>query len=247
MRYKKIWMAVLGLWAGTSLLAQDNSKEQVLREMQKLSGTYRNAPYLSFDMAYFCYDEQAPDKYIDSLQGSCKINGGKYWYSLDNTESIATGELTVVLFKEDHIMYLTRPGKAMSAGNPLAMLDSFLLNNKNLTCSVSRQQGQTVLTLEFEAGSPYRKMHYYIDDKTGYITKMLSIVRADQLYDTEVRSKVENNGSYAVIEVHFDHYRKQSFDDHLFDLSRYFKKDGKDYVTVAPYDSYKIFFGSPNL
>jgi hypothetical protein len=30
-------------------------------------------------------------------------------------------------------------------------------------------------------------------------------------------------------------------------MAKYFKKAGKDYVTVAPYDHYKVFLGTPGL
>jgi hypothetical protein len=76
---------------------------------------------------------------------------------------------------------------------------------------------------------------------------MINVVRSDQLYDAAVQHMVDAEQSYAIVEAVYSNYRPENVDDGLFNISRYFKKEGDDYITVAPFDMYKIFLGTPNL
>jgi hypothetical protein len=67
------------------------------------------------------------------------------------------------------------------------------------------------------------------------------------LYEASVRSLVEASNAYAVVECLYTNYRQENSGKDLFDAARYFKKEGNEWVTVAPYDNYKIFIGTPNL
>jgi hypothetical protein len=76
---------------------------------------------------------------------------------------------------------------------------------------------------------------------------MVNIVESRELYDPSVRSLVAGNSSYAIVETDLTNYREGAFEDSELDPGRYFKKVGKEYVSVAPYESYKIFLGTPDL
>jgi hypothetical protein len=228
--------------------AQDETG-RVLNLMQQLAATYKNIPQLSFDVMYKYASEAAPDNYQDSLNGHFKLSGNRFWYDMDNTEAICTGDYLIMLFKEDNVMYLAKPSTmaSQSTVNPLAMLDSFLVNNKNVACHLTQQQEQQVITLDFTGDGPCKKVEYYINKKTGLLVKTVNVVRAEQLYEAPARPLIEGATTYAIVEASYNNYQQGGFDNSVFDYNRYFKKQGTEYTTVTPFDSYKIFLGTPNL
>lgn len=227
--------------------AQNDAKEKALAALKKLSDKYKSSPYLSFDMTYRYADNDRPGKYLDSLKGSFMLNEEEYIYDLDNTEMINTKNYSITLFKEDKIMYLKKTSGEVPAANPVLMLDSFFQHNRNMECAISDADGDEKITLMFQPGLSYRKMEYYINRKTGYIEKAICVVDAKQMYDPAVQNNVHPVATESIIEVFFGHYQTGQFGKDAFDTSKYFKKEGDEYVAVAPYNAYKIFLGTPNL
>src|SRR5262245_61132740 len=98
-------LIVLCSWINFAL-SQSAGNTSALEELRKLGAVYRSASYLSFDVTYKYAPEATPTLYLDSLKGNFKINGDRYWSSLDNTESVSTADYMIMLFKEDLIMYI---------------------------------------------------------------------------------------------------------------------------------------------
>src|SRR5258708_9512938 len=166
---------------------------------------------------------------------------------MDSTEFIANKDLTVVLYKQDHVMFLSKTSAALQSGNPMALLDSILLKNDSVNCQVSETKEQQKIRISFQPGLATPAIEYTIDRRSGFVTRMMQIVQSQQLYDPSVRPLVEGHSSYAIVETAFLNYREGDFNERELDQGRYFKKEGKTFVTVAPYDSYKIFLGTPDL
>jgi hypothetical protein len=227
--------------------AQSDPKKEAMDQLKNLSEKYKNSAYLSFDLSYKYSNNDKPETYLDSLKGSFKLNGAEYIYDLDNTEMISTKEYSITLFKEDKIMYLKKASQNVADANPIAMLDSFFLQNQKMECSVTDSGDEKKISLKFQPGLSYNKMEYYIDRKTGYIKKAVCMVDSRQMYDPIVRNKANPTAKESIIEISFNHYKNGLFGKEAFDAARYFKKEGDEYVTVPPYDSYKIFLGTPNL
>lgn len=227
---------------------QQTDKQDAAQELKKLTQTYRDAGTLSFDVRYYYADEKAPAVYLDSVKGSCIMNGSRYRYTLDSTETIFSDNYVIVLYKEDELMYLAKPSAAAPSINPVAMMDSFLAKKDQYTSSIIHEKNNKKIVFDFKENLPYKKAEYVIDNKTGFITKITSVVRTEMLLDPAVQGQAENSvSSYAIVEVMFDHYQKTKTDEKVFDVSRYFKKEADQYVALPPYDSYKIFIGTPNL
>ena len=224
---------------------------QALQAMRRVAATYQQARFLSFDVLYRYAAEDKRNEYLDSLKGQYKVHGSRYWSVLDNRESVYDTRLLLLLFQEDSLIYLARPASATgqeAALNPLAMPDTFLLNQKNMDCSYTVSPQEELIGMHFTGNGPCREVTWHVDRKSGYLTKMVSIMRADQLYDPSVRSLVTDAASaYVIVETLYTNYRQGTFDESVFDLGRYIKKEGKGYVTVAPYERYKVFVGTPGL
>lgn len=254
--------------------AQHDKKQEAWAAIQKLADVYGKATRLSFNVTYRYAAEEAPGTWLDSLNGRFKLNGNQYWYDINNTESICAGGYLILLFKEDQVMYLAKPAEPAPlniAGGPTSSLktvaeeklpmtnpamavmsaanqfEKVLKNDSTIRCSVKEINNQKRITIEFTVPATYKKIEYYINNKTGYLEKMINVVRSDQLYDASVQHLVDAEQSYAIVEAVYSNYRPENVDDGLFNISRYFKKEGDDYITVAPFDMYKIFLGTPNL
>ena len=223
---------------------QDN-KARLLQEFHALSERYMGTSMLSFDIIYKYSREDKPGFYLDSLQGSFKMNGSEYWYRLDSTEAISDKDYCVLLFKADKIMYLVPPGK-MTGINPLSMLDSLLLNNI-ISGDITETKSEKKIILTFPAQSKCRKVELDIDKNSGFINRTINIVKGSELYDPSIKNLLEDDTSYAIVETSFMNYAEKSFDEKLLNSSRYFKKENNQYVAVAPYESYEIFLSTPNL
>lgn len=226
--------------------AQRDAKKEALEEMKKLVQLYRSSEGLTFDIAYKYALESMPGQTIDSLDGQCKLLGDRYWYRLDQTESIRTGDYVIMLFREDDIMYLARPSANALPVNPVAMIDSLLLRQEHVTCQVAEEKQWRSIALSFGVQSPYKRVEYRIDKQTGFLQKMITTVRANELEQSDAEQS-NDQVSYRIIEAAFSNYRRGSFDISLLEPGRYFKKEGKEYVSVAPFENFKIFLGSPGL
>jgi hypothetical protein len=233
--------------------SQRDQKQHAIEELQKLTSLYKNTNRLSFDVTYRYAAEENADAWLDSLSGHCRLSGARYWYDVNNMESIRTDQYVILLFKEDQVMYLARPKGALeddagaAMANPAAQLEAFLKKDSTIICEVSHDKAHKKITINFSEPGVYKRIEYYTNRKTGYLEKMKSWVRTDQLYDASVQHLVEANNNYAIVEAVYTNYKLGAFEENFFSTENYFRKDGDEYVTVAPYQTYKIFQGTPNL
>jgi hypothetical protein len=203
--------------AGSAVHAQDE-KKQALRLLQQLATTYKNTTHLSFDVQYRYAAESTP----------------------------GANDYVIMLFREDKVMYLAKPGAGKTT-HPVAMIDSLLVNSAGMALQLTDNKQWTTITFTFPPAYPCKKMEYVIDKKTGWLVKTVNVVRSEEMYEAAARPFIEGAVTYAVVEASYTNYQKDGFDDSVFDNDRYFKKQGAEYVTVTPFDTYKIFLGTPNL
>jgi hypothetical protein len=244
---KYIILSACILFCVRRTIAQEDNRSAAIDALTRLAAQYMQTPLLSFDVLYRYSSESSPGVYLDSLRGSYKMDSARYWCLLDSTEMLNTGKFVVILYREDKLMYLTLPSAGMASANPLAMADSFFTKKEGLQYGIMHTGSQTRVTIQFDKGSAYKSLVYDIDDKTGLLMRMTSVVQSDRLYDPSVRQRVTPGDSYAVVETLFSNYRQKKFDAGVFDTGRYFKKEAGDYKSIAPYDQYKIFLGKTSL
>jgi len=245
MKKQVIMLGVLLVFISGHCISQTDDRQKAIKAIQQLSRAYLQS-LLSFDISYWYADEASPSKYLDSLKGHCTIDGAQYWYSLDSTEMLCSNGYVVILYKQDKIMYLTKPSQNLQTANPLSTIDSVLQKMDNLGLNIVTRNNQTIVTINFLKTAAYKKLEYYIDNKTGLLSKLISVVRSEQLYDPAVQKQIDKSGAYAIVETMFSNYRHDTT-ERLFNSDRYFKKEGNEYVTVAPWQSYTIFLGNPGL
>lgn len=225
---------------------QPSEKQRAVILLQAITERYRSFKGLHFSIRYRYADETRPSVWLDSLKGDFSLRGAQYQYTLDSTEFISGKELSVILFKQDQLMYLAKGSNALQQGNPMALLDSLLLKNNNVDGRIRETKDEQTIILSFHPAQRIKRVEYVVDKTTGYITKMISVVPARELYDPTVQQKVEGD-AYAIVETSFTNFRQGDPAGREWDLTRLFKKEGKEYIPLPPYDTYKIVLGSPDL
>jgi hypothetical protein len=249
MQAKKIGFLLLlvSCYRLSPALAQGTEKQQARQVLQSMSDRYKSYRNLSFTIAYKYAGEDRPGVYLDSLKGNLKISGDRYKYVLDSTEFIGSKDWSVILFKKDRILFLAKPSAALQTVNPLALLDSLVWKNDSVDCRLETSKEQQKVIISFRPGMTTKRIEYIIDRGSGLIVRMINIVQSRQLYEHSIQSRVDDLSSYAIVETDFSNYREGAFEERELDPGRYFKKQDGQYVTLAPYESYKIFLGTPDL
>ena len=222
-------------------------KQRAVALLRSVGEHYRSYKGLHFSVQYRYADERKPGIYLDSLKGDFTISGDRYRYSLDSTEFISGKTMSVILFKQDQLMYLARGDSAVQRGNPMALLDSVVLKNDSLDCRIQETKDWQTIILSFHPARKTKRVEYTIDRHTGFLTKAITVVSARELYDVSVRQKVEDDNTYAIVETVFGDYRATDPLGEEWDLNRLFKKEGREYIPLPPYETYKIVLGSPDL
>lgn len=245
-------------WAQANTQQPADGADKAISVLRHMAAKYQEAQYLSFDILYRYAAADKPALYLDSLKGQYKLHGSRYWSLIDNRESVYDNNLLVVRFEEDSVLYISAPalqggergqqqGPAGQAGT-LAILDTMLFANKDARCAYTETDSEQLISMRFEEPAPCRLITWHINRTTGLLTKMISQVRSEQLYDPSVRSLISDTGvSYVIVETIYSNYRQGAFTDSVFDHGKYIKKQGGDYVAAPPYERYKVFVGTPGL
>ena len=146
---KKFLILALSLIHFVFAHAQPSEKQRATEAFKKMAELYRSADHLSFDILYRYADEKQPGVYLDSLKGRFRMDGERYWYALDSTVCVVNKDYMVVVFKEDKIMYVSRPSRSLQSTNPLALIDSFLLANEESRVTISKGAQEERIIIEF--------------------------------------------------------------------------------------------------
>lgn len=242
----KLIITIVFLVAAAGSFCQNDQRGQALRELRKTISLYQQAALMSFDVKYRYAPAENPSAYMDSLSGSFRLDGSKFWYSLDETEMLFNGEYVVAVYKDDRIIYLSRPSQDMTVQHPVALIDS-LLDNPAISYTINSSGKTKEIIVDFPAGEKYKQIRYLIDSRSGLINRMTQLVESSELYDPEIAAQAIPETAYDIVETIFSNYANKGFDAGFFRADRYFIKEGSDYIAASSYRSYKVFLGSSNL
>jgi hypothetical protein len=240
-----IYFTIVFLMVFSTAIGQIDQRQEVVDRIQQLATRYRDTGFVSFDIKYLYATQASPTKFIDSVEGSFKLNHSQFWYKLDNTEAISNDSEIVTVFNEDKLIYVGNPVTVQSA-NPLSMLDSVLLNNQYSRCAIAKAKGQDKISIDFNPGYPYKKIEYLIDNKTGFVISMTAIIKSDQLNDPEAKVMFDKSDEYGVLQVNFSNYKTTGSSGKDFSSEKYLKRNGKSVQPTIDYSNYQIINSKPN-
>jgi hypothetical protein len=248
---KILLLAIVSLVALQScLLAQDSiGAEKVIAELKTLQTKYETASTLSFNIEYKYTNETAPEKILDSISGFIQLSNHRCHWQLSNTEMVSNEHYGITLFKEDKVMYITRPPQRSITIDPMDKLDGTLLQMPGLECAVEIKEQLKTLSLFFPQGSWYKSIQFFIDNASGYMVKSKYVVKSEALTTDGKLDRADQNkyDAYAIVEVQYFNYTKAILPDSIFEENNYFTREDKNFTTTPLFREYKIFIGSPNL
>lgn len=231
-----------------NVYAQENSQlDGAISALNNIRKNYTEANSLSFEMMYRYSSENEPLNILDSLAGHVQVQKNKYHSLIDSTETISNDKYAVILFRDEKIMYLTKPSSVMKGIDSYAMLDSSLRQMPGITASISNDKQTTTIEFLLPGGGAYKKIVFVADSKSMLFRKIIYVMKADMAEPPGTPDEMKAKDEYAVVETDFFNYSTEKIDDAVFDEKKYFIKNKTDYSATEMYKEYKIFIGSPNL
>jgi len=241
---RKFFAVSLILSVTVQSFGQTDPKTQAVQRLQDLAANYRKADHLSFKVTYRYSSELRPASFLDSLTGSFKLNGNSFWYGIDNAEFLGNDSINIAVFNQDKVIYVNGKSIVNQSANPLAMIDSVLLNNQYNSASITSVAGVDDLVINFQTGFQFKKVEYFIDSKSGLIKRMIGIIKSQEMYDPAVQPLFDKNQAYGILDISFTNYQTASFTDQALSPGKYFVKMNGNYQGLGAYSSYQILIGS---
>jgi hypothetical protein len=216
-------------------------------KLRELSASYRSGGGVSFDVQHKYALDESPGMILDSMTGHCIVSGTNYSFVIDDITTVKAGEVMITLFQPDRLMFLTKSTFHQSMNlNPAGILDSLMTLPSDTKSSHIETSKELIIKLDRENDPNLRSQSYHIDKTTGYLVKIVSVIRAG-LLSPQADPALKKPDSWVILETEYKNYRKGGIDQSIFDPAKYYTKKGDVYTTTPSYSSYKIFNGTTTL
>ncbi|MBG9377043.1 hypothetical protein I5907_12430 [Panacibacter sp. DH6] len=232
-----------------SVYAQDSvAAKTIMTFFNGVRNAYAHSGNIGFNVNYVYSDEKYPEKIIDTLSGTYKINGSKYWFSLAQTETMKNDSLVIMIFHEDKMMYV-RKASTLPGFDPVEQMQAFLKKAKTVRAKLTKGKSVDQLSITFPEGLDYKSVNIKTDRVTGYLVESEYIIRTQLLTDQaddEADETKSGFSEYARVRVNYSAYH-QDTDSSCFDESRFIIRRNNVISTEEKYKDFKIVIGSSNL
>lgn len=245
---KFLFWGMVSFWLCHSNTHAQTKPSPSLKALKQMMAKYNQPGFLSFDMMSRFAEEAAPGNYLDSLDGAVKLNGNRYWFRMQNTESVNTGTYIITIFGEEKLMHLS-PVKSAGPAQPVGLpfnndilfrrLDSLSATGE-ISIELKEEIDIQQVIISFPPNHIYKQMRYEIDARTGWLRKSVCVVRMQAMMGIEAQQEAAGNG-YAVVESLFSNYTMEKFDQQLLMQDRYIRAEGDSFATSQLYKEYKLF------
>lgn len=225
-----------------------NDTAKLFEEMKSLQSVYQKKA-VAFNVRYTYASELHPEVVLDSLAGHMKIAGSKYYCQLANTEMTANDKYVITLFKEDKIMYLSKPA-GLNVADPLEQMRISIRTTGVNRCVITEQGTLKSIKVGFKDGGPYKELQMDFEKSSGYLRTMRYILKTAMLMETAGNPNAEvpeEYGEYAIVESYYTDYKQLSQQENMFEEVKFFYKEGNEFKPATAYSDYRIFVGSPDL
>lgn len=237
---------IIALFAVLSVQAQDSvAIAKAVNIFRRVQAKSQQSP-VSFEVNYTYSNESTPATLLDSLKGTIEISGENYRSTLDSTETIRNSKYSIVLFKEDKLMYLAANNKPASPADPLETLNTLLKGATNSTFKTEKRN--TIINVSFPAGGNCKQLSIVIDTVSQRLISMQYILKTTLLMGEEMKNEVpEGYEEYAQVKASFYNYKDIPVNNSRFDEKAFFYKEGDAFKVTPEYENYSIFVGTPGL
>lgn len=248
--YKSLLTTVLMSWRLMSL-AQDVPDAQLQGILEQCQAAYmHNDSSLGFKMKFLYADYDKPETVLDSLEGQVEMLGNKACVNIGNIKAIKSDSVTITIFNEDKLIYVSGPVKESHEYRPASVFKDMLAKYGGAEKRIAVKGNLTQILLRFSDTAIYKSIRIDIDSRTNYILKIETIVRKDAAND-QVNTYTLTNTSedYSVITTLYEDYLLTPGQD-LSELNtaQYIQKntEGK-YTPSELYRNYTIFLANPQM
>lgn len=245
MKFKKIQVLWLLLLLFGNAQAQD---ERIEQEFKKIRAAYEQLEQLSYNIQYLYAKESVPGVYIDTVNGSYKLNGKRYWGMLDSVQYIQNDSFFIALYPEEKVVLLNSAVPAWMQTN--MQWDSLWKQQKEkLKVSLEETGGQIRIEMNYLQDSAYKKIELWYNSKSKLMEKMVYVMRQPEGMEEDMNDEEETvaKNEFVTIEVRFTNYSTAPFDKSVLDLQQYIQKKEKEYRPSDRYGDYTVLVGSPGL
>lgn len=246
LKYALFVLCALGIQVNAAAQGLSDTTK-LFAAMKELQDIYTRKP-VSFDMYYTYTSEKQPGTLLDSLSGHMDIYAGKYHYAIAGTEMIANERFVITLFKEDKIMYLSKPSQTQAV-DPMQQIRQAIAAMGVSNFSFKEDGESKGIRINFNAGGPYKEMQMKLDKKMGYLTEMQYVVKTELLMsspDDQAQVAAEY-GEFAVVSCVYTGYKAFAPSADMFDEHKYFAYENKEFSALGAYSDYTVHVGSVDL
>lgn len=210
-------------------------------ELTKLNAVFADTGKISFNVAY--YYEQADSSGIsrDTVNGSYKLWGQKFYAMIDSNE---------VVQNETYNVSVDHPGQLMLVGSPkpvfpsviqLNLIDQEFMDNYIDDITISDSGKTRKLSVVFKPYAPFSSYSLSFDTTTYWVKCIDFKIRGALPENDAFGNTMPLPNYYTQVKVVFTNFQTGAFAASVFDVSRFFKQADGVFVVNPPYSDYEIF------
>lgn len=230
-----------------SVSGQQAAPSELTKLLLDLQSKYKENKDLSMRVVYTYADEHHPDVVLDSSVASIDIDSNSYHCLVDSTDIYANDSFTVVLFKEEKIMYVSRTHLKSALYNPAIMLDSLMRMNKHPHAQIGETSSEKIIVLTFPEGAKYKNIKMMLDKESGFLTAIDYLLKTELLLDEdEMRVTDPRPEGYAILKARFFKIQHKQHTNTFSPETFFVKRQDRIYPT-DDFKEYNVLVGSSGL
>lgn len=117
-------------------VGQNEPTDQSLVHIHELRNTIiaSAATPWACDLNYRMADYANPNRFIDSSRGATKNIPGSSWYRMSGMEVLQDSSMSIVVFEDDRLIYMSKSNNLQTNVQSVALLDSIINGSVKAIC-----------------------------------------------------------------------------------------------------------------
>jgi hypothetical protein len=243
-------MFVTAIVVTNTIAAQSSAKlDDLTTILSQLKDQYGTGKQLSFNIGYSYATETNPAVVLDTETANIKMLKSKYYCSVNNTEIFSNDSVSIVLFKEEKIMYLSKNRQHTQFSNPVQLMDSLIRSKALTTFNISASDNTKNVVIKFDQQMMYKELDFTIDTKTGYLKNIKYVVHSEALMDQSENNteQIKPDSEFSIVNAAFSDYSNEDSGIDQLSANQFYSKEGKDLKVTNAYKDFRIYKASPDL
>lgn len=243
---KNILVCICLLVANIAAAQTSDGMDKAIELLTKAGKAFASG-HMSLDICYTYANEHQPDVLIDSLKGTIQLSGGNYRSELGNTLSVKNSRYSIIVFREDKLLYVSgaAPADSGAAVLPVQLITSAVKQAGVQECKVTARKDTTTIRFQFPENMAYRYMEIKLDNRSGRIQEIQYLMKSTMISQTESTDGIAFE-PYALVKTYFRYRDNVPVAASVFDEQQFFTRNANTLVPAAAYSNYEVFIGTPS-